>query len=268
MARHTNRRICDSAEISRSPTLGAERKPRADSLRFASWLRATMTQADFDGLPADDVEALRRFAVRRTYPPGQTLFRQGERPRELLIIERGELELVYETRSERVVLQILYAGSGVDHVAILLGIPYPYSAVTLSEATVLRLRLDTVRALEELFPEIAFRWLGLLAHALDRAHGRLLELAGRSALEQVSRALLYESAERGVPTLELSQEELGATLALSRQTVSRVFQDLTREGAIKPERRRVRLLDAEKLRRHVPRSASSATRPTRAAPGR
>ena len=92
--------------------------------------------------------------------------------------------------------------------------------------------------------------------------------AETKALEQVSRALLYESAERGVPTLELSQEELGATLALSRQTVSRVFHDLTREGAIKPERRRVRLLDAEKLRRHVPRSASSATRATRAAPGR
>jgi CRP-like cAMP-binding protein len=217
-----------------------------------------MTQADFDGLPEDDVEALRRFAVRRTYLPGQTLFRQGERPRELLIIERGELELVHETPSERVVLQILYAGSVVDHLAILLGIPYPYSAVTLSEATVLRIRLDTVRALEERFPEIAFRWLRLLAHALDRAHGRLLELAGRSALEQVSRALLHESAERGVPTLELTQDELAATLALSRQTVSRVFHDLTREGAIKPERRRVRLLDAEKLRRHVPRSTSPA----------
>jgi CRP-like cAMP-binding protein len=83
-----------------------------------------------------------------------------------LIIEKGELELIYQTRSERLVMQILYAGSSVDHLAILLGIPYPYSAVTLSEATLLRLRLDTIRALEELFPEIAFRWLGLLAHSL------------------------------------------------------------------------------------------------------
>jgi CRP-like cAMP-binding protein len=57
-------------------------------------------------------------------------------------------------------MQILYPGSSVDQLAILLGIPYPYSAVTLSDATLLRLRLDTIRALEELFPEIAFRWLG------------------------------------------------------------------------------------------------------------
>ena len=212
-----------------------------------------MTRKDFEGLPADDLEALRRFATRRNYPRGTTIFRQGERPHELLIIEEGELELIYQTRSERLVMQILYAGSSVDHLAILLGIPYPYSAVTLSEATVLRLRLDTIRALEELFPEIAFRWLRLLAHALDRSHQRVLEMAGKTALEQVSRLLLHDLAERKQATLELTQEEFAATLALSRQTISRAFQHLASEGAIKTGRRSIRLLDLEKLQAHVPR---------------
>ena len=66
-------------------------------------------------------------------------------------------------------------------------------------------------------------------------------------------SLLHESAERDEPTLEITQEELAATLALSRQTVSRAFHDLASEGAIKPERRRVRLLDLDKLREHLPR---------------
>jgi CRP-like cAMP-binding protein len=212
-----------------------------------------MTKHDFEQLPADDVEALRRFATRRTFGPGVTLFRQGDRPRELLIIERGEVELVYATRADRLIVQLLYAGSCVDQLAIVLDVPYRYSAITLSEATLLRLRLDTVRALEELFPPIAFRWLRLLAHTLDRSHERLLELAGKSAIEQVSHALLLESAARNEPALELTQEELAAALSLSRQTVSRAFRDLASEGAIKPERRRIRLLDREKLRGHVPR---------------
>jgi CRP/FNR family transcriptional regulator len=212
-----------------------------------------MTKEDFEGLPADDMEALRRFATRRNHPPGRTLFRQGGRPHELLLVERGEVELVHETSSGRLVVQIVHARSSVDQLAILLDIPYPYSAVTLSEATLLDLRLDTVRTLEELFPAIALRWLRLLAHALDRAHQRLHEMAGRSALEQVSHVLLHESAERKGLTLELTQEELAATLALSRQTVSRAFHDLAGEGAIKPGRRRIRLLDVEKLRAHVPR---------------
>jgi CRP-like cAMP-binding protein len=228
-------------------------KPRADSPRFAPWLRATMTEAEFDGLPADDVRALRRFATRRTYPAGTTLFSQGDRPHELLIVARGEVELVYRTRSDRLVMQLVYAGSSVDQLAILLGMPYPYSAITLSETTLLHLRLDTIDALEELFPQIAFRWLRLLASTLDRAHQRHLELAGRSALVQVSQILLHEAAAQNQPTLALTQQELAETLALSRQTVSRAVQELAREGAIRLGRRRLRVLDAEKLREHVPR---------------
>jgi CRP-like cAMP-binding protein len=211
-----------------------------------------MTREDFERLPRSDIEALRRFASRRSYPPGKTLFCQGDRPRELLIVERGELELVYARGPERLVVQILYPGSSVDHLAILLGMAYPYSAVTVSRATLLCLRLDTVQALEELYPEIAFRWLRLLAHSLDRAHQRILEMAGKSALEQVSHLLLHESAERDEPVVELTQEDLAATLALSRQTVSRALGDLAREDAIKTGRRRVRVLDREKLQRHLP----------------
>jgi CRP-like cAMP-binding protein len=212
-----------------------------------------MTQEDFDELPGNDLEALRRFGTRRTHPAGTTLFHQGGLPEALLIIERGEVELVYETHAERLVVQILYAGSSVDHLAILLGIPYPYSAVALSEATLLRLRLDTISALEELFPEITFRWLRLLAHALDRAHQRLLEMAGKSAIERVSHLLLHESVERDEPVVELTQQEVAATLALSRQTVSRALHDLAHEGVIKQGRRRIHLLDLEKLRERLPR---------------
>ena len=77
-------------------------------------------------------------------------------------------------------------------------------------------------------------------------------MAGKSALEQVSHLLLHESAERDEPVVELTQEELAATLALSRQTVSRALSELAQEEVIKQERRRIRLLDREKLQGHLP----------------
>jgi CRP/FNR family transcriptional regulator len=212
-----------------------------------------MTREDFDGLPASDVAAFRRFATRSTYGPGTTLFRQGDPPEEIMILERGEIELVVETGPDRLVVQILHAGTPVDHLALILDVPYRYSAVTLTQASVLRLRLDTMDALEELFPEIGFRWLSLLAHTLDRAYERVRELTGKSAHEQVTYLLLHESAERNEPTVDLTQEELAATLALSRQTVSRVLHDLVHEHSIKQERRRIRILDEEKLQAHLPR---------------
>jgi CRP-like cAMP-binding protein len=78
-------------------------------------------------------------------------------------------------------------------------------------------------------------------------------MAGSSALEQVSHLLLHESDELGESVVDLTQEELAATLALSRQTVSRALHDLREEEAIQQERGRIRLLDREKLRRHLPR---------------
>ena len=232
-----------------TPTL---RAPRPDSPRFAPWLRETMTREDFEALPGSDVEALRRFAMRRTYRPGTTLFRQGDLPEEIMILERGEIELVRETRGDRLVVQIVHAGSSIDHLALILDAPHRYSAVTLTDVTVLRLRLDTIATLEELFPEIAFRWLRLVAHALDRAYERLAQFGGKSAAEQVALLLLAEAAERDEPVLEMTQEEVAATLALSRQTISRVLHDLAGEHIVKRERRRIVILDLERLRTRVP----------------
>ncbi|MGZ4387347.1 MAG: Crp/Fnr family transcriptional regulator, partial [Gaiellaceae bacterium] len=196
-----------------------------------------------------------------TYPAGTTLFRRGDRATEILIVERGEIELIHEKPGDRLVVRLVHAGSTVDELAVALGAPYPYSAVTLVSTVVLCLRLDTMRALEELFPEIAFRWLRRIACTLESAYERVFEMAGKSALEQVARFLLRESLEQAAQadpldsaatTVHLTQEEVANSLALSRQTVSRALGDLARDGIVKRGRRGIRILDLEKLRVHRP----------------
>jgi CRP-like cAMP-binding protein len=231
----------------------AIKSPLPSSREFAPWLRATMTREDFDALPAGDVEAFGRFATRRTYAPGTTLFRQGKRPKEIFIIAEGEIELIHETRFDRLVVQIVHAGSSVDDLAFALRVPYAYSAVALTDVSVLCIRLDAIETLEELFPELALRRVRLMAHALERAHGRLLEFAGRSALGQVTQLLAHESTEGEKGVVDLTQKELGAMLALSRQTVSRALRELERERVLKRGRRRIRILDLARLRQHLPR---------------
>jgi CRP-like cAMP-binding protein len=64
---------------------------------------------------------------------------------------------------------------------------------------------------------------------------------------------LHEAAEREEPVVELTQEELAAALALSRQTVSRALRVLADEHVIRQDRRRIRVLDLEALRARLPR---------------
>lgn len=228
-------------------------EPPPDSPDFARWLRRTMTREDFEALPEDDVEALRRFAVREDHPAGATLFRQCDRPEAIFIIERGEVELVYETQFERLIVQIVRAGSSIGDLPVLLETPYAYTAVTRSPTTTLRFSLETIRTLVELYPEICFRWLRLVSRRLDRAHRRLVELAGKSAFEQLVHFLLHEAEERSSLEIELTQADLASTLALSRQTVSRVLGDLERRGMIERARGQIVIRDQQRLRNHLPR---------------
>jgi CRP-like cAMP-binding protein len=212
-----------------------------------------MTRVQFEALADDDLEALRPFGVRRRYPPGATLFRQGDRPTQVHVIVKGVVELVHETLWHRVVVQIVHAGSSIDEVAIVLDAPHSYTAIAVSRATVLEVRADTVRALSELFPEISARWLRLMASSLGHAHERILELSGRSALEQVAHFLLNESSKGRGPIVELTQDEVAASLGLSRQTVSRVLRDLAQARSVRRGRGRIVVLDAEILSSHLTR---------------
>jgi CRP/FNR family transcriptional regulator len=226
-------------------------QPRPDNPEFGRWLRRTMTREDFEALPADDVEALRRFGVRKSLPAGARLFRQGDRPEAIFIIENGEVELAYEARYERLTVMILRDGSSLGDLPVMLGTPYSYTAVTRTPTTALRFSTQTIETLVEIHPHICFRWLRLVSGRLERAQRRLVELAGKTAFEQVVHFLLHEVDERNSPTVQLTQGEVAATLGIGRQTVSRVLAQLDRQGVVNRARGRIEIRSVDRLRDHV-----------------
>ena len=222
-------------------------EPSAHSPEFAQWLRQTLRREDFNNLPEDDVEALRRFAVREDHPQGIELFRQGEAPQAIFIVEQGEIELVYVTRTERLIVQVIGPGSSVGELPVMLGTPYAYTAVTRVPTTTLRFPLETLQTLIDVHPHICFRWLRLVSRRLERAERRMLELSGRSAFEQMVQYLVRETHEQQSEAVTVTQRDIGASLALGRQTVSRVLGELEHLGLIARGRGELRILDGERL---------------------
>jgi CRP/FNR family transcriptional regulator len=228
-------------------------EPSPQSPDFARWLRRTLRREDFNNLPKDDAEALRRFAVREDHARGVELFRQGEAPRAIFIVEQGEVELLYVTTTERLIVQVIGAGSSVGELPVMLETPYAYTAVTRVPTTTLRFGLETVQTLIEIHPHICFRWLRLVSRRLERAQRRLVELAGKSAFEQVAHFLLHELQERRTSAVEMTQADMARALGLSRQSVSRALGELSDLGIIARHRGRIEILDRQKLINHVPR---------------
>jgi CRP/FNR family cyclic AMP-dependent transcriptional regulator len=221
------------------------------SLGVASWLWRTLRSEDFETLAFDDLEVLRGFSVAETHPSGTILFRQGDAPGAVFIIEKGDVELAYETRLGRRVVATVRSRSCIGDCSVMLETPHPYSAVTRGWATTLRLNLEAMQLLLELHPDICFRWLRLVSRRIARVQRQVAELAGRPASEQVVRFLLDEAEEHQSPIVELTQTELAEGLALSRQTLSRVLGQLERQGIIVRGHRRVEIRDLDRLRRQL-----------------
>lgn len=229
------------------------REPAAHSPEYARWLRRTVRREDFDNLPKDDVEALRRFAVREEHAQGAELFRQGDAPEAIFIVEQGEVELLYLTRTERLIVQVIGAGSSVGELPVMLETPYAYTAVTRVPTTTLRFDLKTLQTLIAIQPHICFRWLRLVSRRLDRAQRRLVELAGKSAFEQVAHFLLHEVKERQTLTIEMTQADMARSLGLARQSVSRALGELADLGILARHRGRIEILNEQELINHLPR---------------
>jgi CRP-like cAMP-binding protein len=226
--------------------------PSPGSPEFARSLRGTVPREDFETLPDDALGALRRFGARKAWPAEAILFHQGGQPHTLFVIEQGEVELVYETKHERLIVQIVRAGASVGDLPVLLETPYLYTAVTRTETTTLGFDLKTVRSLLEIDPQICFLWLRLLSRRLDRGDRRFLGIAGRSAGQRLASFLLQEADDAGSASVVLNQRDFASALGLGRQTVSRELGRLEQLGLVERGRGRVRIVDEDGLRALLP----------------
>lgn len=223
-------------------------RPETDDAAFPGWVRQSLGPNDFDDADPDDVRMLAPFAVPEEIPAKTVLFREREPPRALYIIERGKVELFVERRGERRIVQTCGPGATVGDLPVMLGLAaYAYSAATRPASRLLRFSMETIRALVEANPEICFRFLRLVSWRLERAERRLLELSGRSALEQIVQLLIREADEQHSNAVRITQSDLAAALGLSRQTVSRVLGELERLGLLKRGRRQLEILDHHRL---------------------
>jgi CRP/FNR family transcriptional regulator len=225
-------------------------------------LRAVVSRSGAGALADDDVATLAPHGELVRCRRGDALFRERQRPHHAFIVVDGEIELVYETPFERLVLQVIGPGSTLGYLAVVLSTPYAYTAVARAPCTLLRFDDASIERLIDTDPSVCFRWLRLVAQNLERSQRRLVELAGKNAFERVCHFLLNRSAERRTASLELQHRDICDALALSRQTVSRVLSDMREQGLIETSRGHVRIADAQRLRRHAPRprGAGSAAR--------
>lgn len=193
----------------------------------------------------------------RTYEPGETILIEGSPCEGLSFIVHGHVRLFRSGPDGREqVLRVVGPGRSFNDAAVFDGGPNPESAAALGPATVGLVPGATIRALLDRHPEVARAAVQVLA-ARQRALGHVVEdLALRDVTARVAGLLLgcaggHEHIVEGAPEAcaRITHEEIATMIGSVREVVQRALKALERAGAIKLERARIRILDADALAR-------------------
>ena len=204
----------------------------------------------FDGLPPEQVDAVRRIAVTRTYVKGETLFSEGDDGTGFYVMIAGQIKVFkLSAEGKEQILHIFGPGEPVGEVPVFSGKPYPASAEALAASRAAFFpKADFVRLIAE-NPNLALNMLAVLSRRLRQFTVQVENLSLKEVPARLASYLLLLSGKekRGTVTLPISKSQLASLLGTIPETLSRILTRMAAAGLIRGDRRQITLLDPEGL---------------------
>lgn len=210
----------------------------------------------FSALAADDADALRHVGRVRRYSAGQTIIHQGDDAGGVSILLSGRAKVVSLTTGGREVL-LAFRGPGdiVGEVAALAGRTRSCTVSALEPVETLAVSAPDFRAFLASHAGASFELLLMLIERLQASDEARVEFAAHDVVGRVARRLIELCERFGEPTDEgveitvaISQEDLAAWTASSREAVVKAIRLLRELGWVANRRRRIVVRNLDALR--------------------
>jgi len=210
----------------------------------------------FEELPERDLEKIAGLGTRKTFPKGSIILMEDEIGSALFVIINGKVKVsrLDETGRE-VILSILGQGDVFGEMSLLDGMKRSATVSSIEDTEVFIIYRDDFLNLLNQHPQIAISLLKELAQRLRKADMQIKSLSLKDAQGRVGCVLIMLADDlgkmykgqvivEGLPT----QQELANMAGTSRETVSRVLAKFEKNGLIKVERRKLIILEYEKMK--------------------
>lgn len=197
--------------------------------------------------------------VSRVYPPGHQLFAEGEVAEGIFLLGTGRVKLFSTaTRGKVFITKIARPGELLGLNAAVLAKPYLVSAEVVEPSRINFIARDVFLRFLDRSPRAATDAIHQLSAYYYDAQRDLRALGlSQSAREKVAKLLLEWVEHAGDPAdagdiwlrVYLTHEEIAQMIGSSRETVTRMFGDLTRRKVIEGRGEALRIRDLAALRR-------------------
>ena len=203
----------------------------------------------FSALPGTLRDSLRAGAAIRRFGEGRIIQQRGDRPDGFYLIESGSVAVGQFLREgEFRGVALLGPGDSWGELAMFTSRPRVVDAVARSACEVRHIGSARVEAALAQHPSAMRPLLGALSQQLQEMLDVVAGIRRGSAGARVAGMLVTLSEGRELPArIEISQQELGEFLGLTRATVNAALRDQERGGLVRRSYGAVEVLDREGL---------------------
>jgi len=207
----------------------------------------------FEGISANEQEALQEISRTRWVSRNSLLFTEGDSAGGFFLILSGRVKVFkMSPDGKEQILHIFGAGEIVGEVAVFSGKDFPASAVTLKDSQLLYIPRDGFLRLATSRPQILLNMLATLSKRLRRFTVQIERLTLKEVASRLAEVLLEiagdsTGAEEDIAELKVTKGQLANQIGTTPETLSRTLQKISRKGLIRVNRNRVILCDREAL---------------------
>jgi CRP/FNR family transcriptional regulator, dissimilatory nitrate respiration regulator len=205
----------------------------------------------FQGLPAEQVDAIEAISVVRSFGRNETIFFDGDKCNGFYIVLDGKVKIYKMSfQGKEQILHIFGEGQPFGEVPVFHGSPFPASAQALVKTKVLFFPRQAFVDLVTGTPAIALSMLAVLSMRLRKFTSQIESLSLKEVPARLASYLLFLAEEQGNSDnveLEISKGQLASLLGTIPETLSRIFSKMSEEGLIQVDGKKIALLDRAAL---------------------
>ena len=205
----------------------------------------------FNGLPEDQMVAIRKIALEKEFNKGEIIFSEGDEGNGFFVIAEGRVKVFkLSTEGKEQILHIFGPGQPFGEAPVFAGQKFPANAQAIEKTRVLFFLRVSIVNLISANPSLALNMLAVMSNKLRQFAVQIENLSLKEMPARLASYLLRHADEQDqddVVILKISKGQLASTLGTIPETLSRMFAKLSGRNLISVDGKKITLLDRRSL---------------------
>ena len=207
----------------------------------------------FSSLSDTDLIRLSDMAKEFVYKNGEYVFYEGDSPDWFCIVKEGNIKAIKQAEDgKEIIMHMFKAGDTFGDVAVFDRRPYPASALTVGQTTVIKFHHTHCFQILETMPEVAAKFLLTMGRKqrefVQRIEGALTSRVEKRIANTLLKLANMTDAELGKSiNLHLTRKDIASMVGTTIETTIRVMSRFQKEGVIETTKSGITILKPDKL---------------------